>query len=105
MSTRLPGLAAASRTSSARLSTCAGWNRALPPYARIRTGRPSSARFTNHSSRGPGQCGPWIAPARSSVVGSESPAASNSRSRATFRVPYVASPGATVGHSSGIGTG
>lgn len=67
--------------------------------------RPSSSRFTTYSSRGVRQYGPWTAPARSSVTGSASPAAGNSRSSWTFRVPYVASPGATVAWLSGSGTG
>ena len=67
--------------------------------------RPSRVRLTKYSSRGVRQCGPWIAPARSSVTGNRSPAARSSRSRATFRVLYVASPGGTVRCVSGIGTG
>lgn len=104
-STRDPGLPAASRISSAALDTCTGWKRLSPPYARTRRRRPSSSRFTKYSSRGVRQYGPWTAPARSSVTGWASPAASNSRSSRTFRVPYVPSPGATVAWLSGSGTG
>jgi hypothetical protein len=104
-STLLPGLAAASRTSSAMLWTFAGWKRLVPPYGSRRRDRPSRLRLTKYSSRGVRQCGPWIAPARSSVVGNRPPTARSSRSRAALRVLYELSPGAMVRCSSVKGTG
>jgi hypothetical protein len=104
-STRVPGRGAASRISSAMLCTLAGWKRLVPRWARKRRRRPSRLRLTKYSSRGVRQCGPWTAPARSSVTGNRSPAASSSRSSAALRVLYEVSPGRIVRCSSVTGTG